>query len=205
MVEPGLYARALLYGFDLRPSDKTIAKAIRETYQNGQKADLIAELNAYDPKIYDQLKDNPRHWLRSLEVLRVSGTLINQERVERPSYVSPEFVLMPSPELSRKRIAKRSNEMLENGWIEETEVLIKQGLWDSPTAQQSIGYKYIAQYLNDEIDRDELVSKIIIQTSQYAKRQRTWFRNQHSDAIMIPVEESDQIEQIAQRILVKFL
>ena len=201
----GLYARALLYGFDLRPSDKAVASAIRSSYESGDEEGLINELNAYDPAVYERLKDNPRHWQRALEVLRVCGEIPSEQgSFKIADYVCPEFILMPSPELSRSRIRQRAEQMLDDGWIEETRVLVSQGLWDTPTAKQSIGYKLIERHLNGELARDELLEKIVIQTAQYAKRQRTWFRNQHSEAIRIIVNEQSSVKSLVDEIVDHF-
>ena len=76
--------------------------------------------------------------------------------------------------------------MLEEGWIEETKTLMSKGLFETPTARQALGYQEIADFLNNKIiSRDELIDKIVVKTSRYAKKQRTWFRNQHKEATLI--------------------
>ena len=72
--------------------------------------------------------------------------------------------------------------MLKNGWIEEAEAAIEQGLFQTPTAHQALGYKQIAAFLNGEFDRKTLLEKLCTATWQYARRQRTWFRHQHPEA-----------------------
>jgi tRNA dimethylallyltransferase len=85
----------------------------------------------------------------------------------------------------RERIAVRSDEMLKNGWVEETESLIRNGFLNSPTATQAIGYKIIAEFLSSEIDEDTMRTKIINSTRQYARRQESWFRNKHPEAVTV--------------------
>ena len=63
--------------------------------------------------------------------------------------------------------------MFEEGLIEE----IKSTPTTS-TACKAIGYKEVISYLNNEISLQEAKEQMKIHTHQYAKRQRTWFKNQ---------------------------
>ena len=90
-----------------------------------------------------------------------------------------------------------STEMLRSGWIEETEQCQKNGLFSAPTAWQVLGYREIAAYLNGKFKLDELKEKIITATWQYARRQNTWFRTQHPEAIRINMPDPDAITKIA--------
>jgi tRNA dimethylallyltransferase len=89
----------------------------------------------------------------------------------------------------RERIEKRTEEMLNAGWVEEAESAIKNGLLQSPTAHQALGYKIIAEYLNGEMDFNALKEKIAVSTWQFARRQITWFKSKHpeSEKIQMPM------------------
>ena len=91
--------------------------------------------------------------------------------------------------------------MIEAGWIEETEKLVSNGFLDTPTAKQAIGYNYIAEYLTEERTRESMIERITIATSRYAKRQRTWFRNQHPGASLIDPPNRDNLDAIASQII----
>jgi tRNA dimethylallyltransferase len=45
---------------------------------------------------------------------------------------------------------------------------------------QSVGYKETIQYLNGELQKEELAEAITISTRQLAKRQKTWFKRDKS-------------------------
>ncbi len=195
----GMYARALLYGFEMWPSDRDIAAELRRDFEAGSGESLFTELAAAAPEVAEQRRDNPRHWLRALEVLRITGRPPpTQKTFTPPDYAAPEFILSPSPELTRARVRKRTGEMLAAGWIRETEELVAAGLLDTPTACQALGYQDIAAFLRGEIaSKSELLERLITLTCRYAKRQRTWFRNQHPSGIAIPVRAEDTAESIA--------
>ena len=90
------------------------------------------------------------------------------------------------------RIAERCDQMLENGWLEETQRMRAQGLFDAPTAWQALGYKYIAKYLDGLIDADEMRMRIVSDTKKYARRQDTWFKNKHPEAQVLHMPEQAQ-------------
>jgi tRNA dimethylallyltransferase len=46
---------------------------------------------------------------------------------------------------------------------------------------KAIGVPEIAAMLRGEIEEDEAIERAVIATRQYAKRQRTWYRNRMSD------------------------
>ncbi len=74
------------------------------------------------------------------------------------------------------RINKRVDKMLADGLIEEVKNI---GINNySMTSKVAIGYKEVIQYLNNEIDYNEMVELIKKNSRHYAKRQFTWFKNQ---------------------------
>jgi tRNA dimethylallyltransferase len=72
------------------------------------------------------------------------------------------------------RVVHRTEQMLQDGLIDEVRALKQQGLTQRP-ALQSVGYKEVLQYLNDELNEAQLLPKIVQGTLRLAKKQRTWF------------------------------
>ena len=98
--------------------------------------------------------------------------------------------------------------MLNSGWIEEVRTLAAQGLFDTPTAHQALGYRQIARFVEqhpegeDRDDQARLADEIAKRTWQFARRQLTWFRHQHPGATTIPVYDASTPEAIASEALV---
>ena len=65
--------------------------------------------------------------------------------------------------------------MIEQGLIEEVKK-IKDKYDKFPTAMQAIGYKEVIEYLENKLNKEEMVEKIKMETRRYAKRQITWFK-----------------------------
>jgi tRNA dimethylallyltransferase len=81
----------------------------------------------------------------------------------------------------RSRIADRFSKMFENGAVEEVKTLLEQQISDSLPAMKAIGVPEIGAWLEGRLTQAEAIDRATIATQQYAKRQRTWFRNRMAD------------------------
>lgn len=199
----GMYVRILLYGNNMPPADRVLHAELKQRLAEEGRDALLEELTSKDPETASHVRDNDRRLVRALEAVILNGGPIPVKTTWGDEAIIPgiQIVNMCSPELNRERISQRSGEMLEQGWIEEVKSLIENGLWETPTACQSLGYRQIGDYLNGEFSSLEaLKEKIITLTCRYAKRQRTWFRNQHPGAIHINRERGDNREEVADSI-----
>jgi tRNA dimethylallyltransferase len=117
--------------------------------------------------------------LRAAEVALVSGTPISEwhargsstpERAARWLVVDPETAL-------HERLDARREEMVRAGWFEEVERLAAIVPETAP-AWNACGYREIRDVVRGTRARTAALELVRIRTRQYAKRQRTWFRNQ---------------------------
>ena len=188
-----MYLRSFLYGMDDMPGDRSVRNELDELYDAPEKeAALHARMAETDPAALEKWRDCRRRLIRALEVKLVSGKSILelQQHLERKlKYDVQAFKLDLDPEELNKKIASRTDVMLREGWIEEARLAIEKGLLETPTAHQALGYKIIASYLKNEITKEELREKLVIATRQYARRQRTWFRHQHPEAVSVTSPE----------------
>lgn len=117
--------------------------------------------------------------LRAIEVALLTGERLSELHVAhaRPSTYRPSYLLVdPGMELSA-RIAARASAMLDAGWADEVRHLIDAVPADAP-AWNATGYGVVREYVRGDSDRDTTLERVLIETRQYAKRQRTWFRHQ---------------------------
>jgi tRNA dimethylallyltransferase len=192
----GMYIKALLYGLDPLPADIELRKKLYEKFDNDTDG-LIKALKTKDPKALELYETKPRKMIRALEILELTGKSILDQNEKwdenKLLYNVHAYRLTWDRKDLFDRIIIRTGEMLENGWIEETEKLLKKGLLDSPTAWQAIGYNIIAKYLNKEISYEEMKIRIISSTKKYVRRQDTWFKNHHPEAkeVLLPSQYED--------------
>jgi tRNA dimethylallyltransferase len=71
----------------------------------------------------------------------------------------------------------RVDMMIGMGWEEEVRHLMRQVPEDAP-AWNASGYRAVREAVEGRLGWREMASRVVIETRQYAKRQRTWFRHQ---------------------------
>ncbi|MBC8088447.1 MAG: hypothetical protein H7Z40_14360, partial [Phycisphaerae bacterium] len=99
------------------------------------------------------------------------------------------LVVDPGPPLS-DRIQSRVHSMVEQGWPDEVRTLMQSVPVDAPGWLAS-GYNVMRQHVMGELLREEAIERVVIETRQYAKRQRTWFRHQLSDGIVTRISPGE--------------
>ena len=145
---------------------------------------MHGKLAVIDPVSAERLKPmDSQRIQRALEVFEVSGKTLTQfwdEQEEQPlPYEVVSFAVMPKERKTlHKRIAQRYQIMMKQGFVEEVKNLFARGdLHEELPSIRCVGYRQVWQYLQGEIDYDEMVERGIIATRQLAKRQITWLRS----------------------------
>jgi tRNA dimethylallyltransferase len=93
------------------------------------------------------------------------------------------------------RLAARFDQMLAEGWTDEVEALSRVIPPDAP-AWNACGYREIRGWLEGQGTAAAAREAVLIRTRQYAKRQRTWFRNQlqgESEVLRLDPRDADAI------------
>jgi tRNA dimethylallyltransferase len=68
--------------------------------------------------------------------------------------------------------------MIEKGLIEEVEkVLDNENISRYSQSMKSVGYRQVCDFLEGDIDLDDMIEKGMNATRQLAKRQMTWINN----------------------------
>ncbi len=181
----GFYLKSLLYGLDDLPGDEALRRDLDARYDRDEAFDeLRDEMAKLDPAGLAKWHDCRRKLIRALEVRLVSGRsiLTFQQGARTLRYPVEAVYLEWEPAALRQRIAVRTELMLRAGWIEEAEAALAAGILETPTAHQALGYRVIGEYLAGRMSYEQMRERIVIETGQFARRQRTWFRHQHPEA-----------------------
>ena len=117
--------------------------------------------------------------LRALETFMLTGRPLSAWLVEnaRPALVQARYLLVDPGVVLRDRIAGRVAQMLSRGWEAEVAQLEAVVPRTAP-AWNACGYAMLRAAMAGEVSRRAAIERTIIDTRQYAKRQRTWFRHQ---------------------------
>jgi tRNA dimethylallyltransferase len=115
--------------------------------------------------------------LRALEVFYVSGQPISQQQGEEPPHYPILQIGLDCANLDRmdERIAQRTRQMLEVGFVAEVTQLCQKYGADLPLLN-TLGYAEIKRYLTGDLSLAAAETEIVLHTRQFAKHQRTWFR-----------------------------
>lgn len=133
--------------------------------------------------------------IRALEVIDALG--IVPEQTSEELYDVLTIGISVEKTILHKNIHNRLVSRLDDGMIEEVEVLQQEGLsWDRLEAL-GLEYRYIAQFLQEKIPKGEMFGLIESESRKFAKRQMTWLKRDKS----IRWFKKDDIKKIEQTIL----
>ncbi len=173
----GLYMNSIIKGFfapDVPPQ-----KTLRSQFEKLGQEKCWELLKICDPVLTKKINyaDQVRT-IRALEVFYVTGKPISSQKFQNP----PPWKILElgiDREDLKERIIKRTQNIFEFGIIEETEYIINQYGSNLPLLE-TIGYKEAKDVLKKNLKIEEAIELTTTKTIQFAKRQKTWFRNKNN-------------------------
>lgn len=178
-------SRQIYRGFDIGTAKPSAAERAAVVHYG---VDVIAPVEQYSA--YRWARD-AAGWIadaraRGLTPVVVGGTGFYLKSLFDPPYDEPPvrgFALRPEYEIVdpgpalRDHIATRVDQMLDAGWLGEIRALM-QTVPDHAVAWKACGYRVMRGHVRGDYSLEVARERAIIETRQYAKRQRTWFRHQ---------------------------
>lgn len=180
----GLYLDSLLRGggFEETEVDLQLRAELEQYAREMGNHALHERLAAVDPESAAAIhENNVKRVVRALEIYMTTGitkTEADRRSCELPSPYRATVIgiRFASRDLLYERIDRRVDQMLRDGLLEETEALLREGVFEkNATAAQAIGYKELLGYLGGAQTLEEAVEQLKRATRRYAKRQLTWF------------------------------
>jgi len=194
----GLYINAVTKGLDDFPKvNSKIRETLNEALQTKGLAYLQEQLKQLDLTTYNTITiDNPHRVIRALEICIGSGkpysSFLNQEKTKR-NFKTITVGLTADREIIYNRINKRVDIMMQEGLLNEVKTLMP---YQSLNALNTVGYKELFNYLNDEWALDFAVSEIKKNTRRFAKRQLTWFKRNENTLWFDYLKPVDEIIKV---------
>jgi tRNA dimethylallyltransferase len=179
-----LWVRALLLGLvPAPPADDALRARHAAIAEHDGRAALYAELVRVDPEAARRLAPNDFVRVsRALEVHELTGKPLSawhdahgfRERRHTARLVGVKW----SADALSARIERRAQGMFDAGLVDEVRALVRDGYGDC-RAMGAVGYRQVAEALGrGEVERDALLAEIVRATRVFARRQRTWLRNE---------------------------
>ena len=170
----GLYVKFISHGISTAPPSDPV---LREELNALSLDEAVCKLREADPEgAANTDLHNQRYVVRNLEIVLLGGKPLSYWKNNWQEPAGPGFCIVRDTEELDARIARRAEQMLRDGAIEEVAAL--EALTLSTTASKTLGLSQVQNYLKGRLTRSELISAISLATRQYAKRQRTWLRRE---------------------------
>jgi tRNA dimethylallyltransferase len=175
----GLYIRAIARGLPLEEtgSDATVRAELEERLAGEGLHVMVARLRSQAPRIAARTDlANPRRVVRALERVQLRGDELPPAPRGYPGPIA--WLGLDVERATNDRwIAERARWQFENGLLEEATAL--RARYD-PTLPpfSAMGYREAFAVLDSEMTVEEAIKIDARRTRQFARRQRTWFRNE---------------------------
>ena len=173
----GLYMNSIIKGFfapDVPPQ-----KALRSQFEKLGQEKCWELLKICDPVLTKKISYSDQvRTIRALEVFYVTGKPISSQKFQNP----PPWKILELGlyrEDLKERIFKRTKNMFEFGIIDETKKIINQYGSNLPLLE-TIGYREAKDVIKENLKLEKAIEITTTKTIQFAKRQKTWFRNKNN-------------------------
>ncbi len=175
----GLYVRALAEGLFAEPVlDPAKRRSLDAWTARLEPIELLRWAARLDPGFRGGGRQRAA---RAIEVALLSGCPLSywQQAARAQGSLDPWYIVLTVPRpVLHQRIARRAEEMVRRGLIEEVASVLAEGHPPNAPGLDGIGIREAVEYLHGHRARETVAGAITISTRQYAKRQQTWFRHQ---------------------------
>ena len=173
----GLYMNSITKGFFVPdvPPQKHLRVQLEELDQK-ERWELLKNCDPVSTNTINSA-DHIRT-IRALEVFYVTGQPLSIQKIQKP----PKWRILElglERDNLKERILQRTKNMYLSGIIEETKYLISRYGSDLPILE-TIGYREAKDVIKNDLNLDKAIELTTLKTIQFAKRQKTWFRNKNN-------------------------
>jgi tRNA dimethylallyltransferase len=168
----GMYLEAISAGYRLEevPEDP----ALRATLQVMSLEELTVKLKELK-EVHNVTDTSDRvRAIRAIEIAKFYRD--HPGKRQEPVYKSVLFGVDMPRQLVRERITQRLHQRLNEGMVQEVEMLLDSGITSEQLKFYGLEYRFITQYVQGEISYEEMFRLLNTAIHQFSKRQMTWFR-----------------------------
>ncbi len=175
----GLYIRALAEGLFHEPElDPSRRRSLDAFTARLEPLELLRWAGRLDPGFRGGGRQRAA---RAIEVALLTGHPLThwQEAARAGGAIRPWYVVLTAPrQVLHQRIARRAEDMVRRGLIEEVAAVLAEGHPAGAPGLDGVGIREAVEYLHGRRERGTVADAISVSTRQYATRQETWFRHQ---------------------------
>jgi tRNA dimethylallyltransferase len=181
----GLYFKALLEGLAPTPEiPAEISIEVEALYAAGGVEALREEAGRLDPVATARIGEGDKQRLmRVIAVARTAGRPLSKLQGDTTPLIDPAaiqgVVIQPDREALYARIERRFDAMIDAGALDEARAIAARSLSSDLPAMKAVGLPPLLAHLSGALSLDEAIEIAKRDSRRYAKRQYTWFSNQH--------------------------
>jgi len=200
----GLYIKSLIDGIQTVDIPKNIN--LRKTLEELSVDALFEKLATLDSTKAAALnssdRQNPRRLVRAIEVAswKIENETKNSEVVKRSKVLSADVSVLQIGLTSnlnflKSKIKERVMDRINNGFIDEVEDLLKNGVSWKMQSMKSLGYKEAEAFFKQGLSFEEFIEIWERNEVNYVKRQMTWFKKDKR-IIWFDIENDDYLKAV---------
>lgn len=175
----GMYLSSILQNYNLSKADFGNVELEYSSFSDQELKNILIELN---PALHNTTDLTDRN--RILKAIAVSKT--QQIQKDEVKINSLNIGVNLSRDEIKKRITARLKKRLdEENMIDEVKSLMDSGVTYDKMIFFGLEYKFIAQYLKGELNKNDMFQKLNSAIHAFAKRQMTWFRKMEREGVII--------------------
>lgn len=178
----GLYISSLLDNIEFTEHDvdQDLRSELEAKFDAFGGEEMLRELSSFDPDSANRLHpNNRRRIIRAFEVYLQTGKTITEQNFlskQNKSEIEPLIIGINFTDRQKlyDRINLRVDLMINNGLLDEAKSTYN--MRNNKGAFQAIGHKELYDYFDGNLNLEQAVENLKMQTRRYAKRQLTWFK-----------------------------
>ncbi len=182
----GFYLKAMIDGISYIPPISTANQII----VNNQLEDLSSAytfINNIDPIYMKDIASTDKYRIeKALSIYMQTNQIPTEYFLNNPpTPIIKDIQLYDihwGTDILRKRIAMRTQIMIDDGIIDET-IYLEQKYTRKPNCMNTIGISETLEYLDGKLSKKQLIERISTNTARLAKRQRTFNKGQFQNII----------------------
>ncbi len=167
---------------------------LRKELQNKTAEDLFKMLQKLDKKRASNIDNkNKVRLIRAIEIIKTLGK-VPKIKTKKIKYDFVKIGLFAPSEILQEKINIRLQKRIKKGMIKEVQDLHeKEKISFKRLEELGLEYRHVALYLQNKINKKEMVENLEKEILQYAKRQMTWFKRDQ-DIIWIDVSKDQDLK-----------
>jgi tRNA dimethylallyltransferase len=190
----GMYLSSVLLNYNLNKADFENIEQEYSSFSDEELKNILIELNL---ALHNTTDITERK--RILKAIAVSKAQQNQtNKVKTNSLIIG--VSLSRDEIKKRITARLKKRLDEEGMIEEVKSLMDSGVSYDKMIFFGLEYKFIAQYLKGELNKNDMFQKLNSAIHAFAKRQMTWFRKMEREGVVINWIDSPDFNKAKQLI-----